>query len=89
VKACAPWLDAEVSAVAPTAMLLLGATAAKAVLGSRFKLTENRGRVLESRYGIPTFATIHPSAILRGDDREAMYGGFVADLRVVLAARPE
>jgi DNA polymerase len=88
VRACAPWLDAEVRAVRPAAMLLLGAVAAKAVFGSKFKLTENRGVELESRFGIPTYATIHPSAILRGDDREAMYAGFVADLRVVLEARP-
>jgi DNA polymerase len=87
VRACAPWLEAEVRAVGPTAMLLLGATAAKAVLGSKFKLTEHRGEQVESRYGIPTYATIHPSAILRSDDREAMYAGFVADLEVVLAHR--
>jgi uracil-DNA glycosylase len=88
VKACAPWLEAEVRAVGPTAMLLLGATAAKAVLGSKFKLTEHRGQELESRYAVPTYATIHPSAILRADDREAMYVGFVDDLRGVLVRRP-
>jgi DNA polymerase len=84
VKACAPWLDAEVAAVRPEAMLLLGAVAGKAVLGSRFSLMANRGSLLESRYGIPTFATIHPSAVLRNDDREAAYDGFLADVRVVV-----
>jgi uracil-DNA glycosylase len=89
VKACAPWLDAELRSVAPRALLCLGAVAAKAVLGPRFKLTENRGVLLESRYGIPTFATIHPSAILRSDDRESAYAGFVDDLLAVLALRPD
>jgi uracil-DNA glycosylase len=89
VKACAPWLDAELRSVAPRALLCLGAVAAKAVLGSKFKLTENRGVLLESRYGIPTFATIHPSAILRSDDRESAYAGFVDDLLAVLALRPD
>jgi DNA polymerase len=87
VRACAPWLDAEMDAVRPTALLLLGAVAAKAVLGSKFRLTEHRGEELESRYGIPTYATIHPSAVLRADDREAMYEGFVADVEVVLRHR--
>jgi hypothetical protein len=45
--------------------------------------------LLESRYGIPTFATIHPSAILRSDDRESAYAGFVDDLLAVLALRPD
>jgi DNA polymerase len=85
VKACSPWLDAEVAAVRPEAMLLLGAVAAKAVMGPRFSVMADRGKLLESRYGVATFATIHPSAVLRSEDRESVYEGFLADLRAVVA----
>jgi uracil-DNA glycosylase family protein len=87
VSACAPWLDAEMRAVAPQALLCLGAVAAKAVLGPKFALTKHRGEVLESRFGIPTFATVHPAAVLRGDDREGAYRSFRDDIAVTLAVR--
>jgi uracil-DNA glycosylase family protein len=89
VKACSPWFEAEMRAVAPRALLCLGAVAAKAVLGSNFRLTANRGVPLESRFDVTTYATIHPSAVLRSDDREEAYAGFVADLRAVLAHRTD
>ena len=88
VRACAPWLEAEVRAVEPGVLGILGATAARAVLGSKFRLTENRGRQVPSPFGVPALATVHPSAVLRGDDREAAYQAFVADLRNVLELRP-
>ncbi|OEJ94958.1 UdgX family uracil-DNA binding protein [Streptomyces thermolilacinus] len=81
--ACKPWLDAEMSLLDPDVLVALGATAGKALLGSRFRVTERRGVLLpyEER-GECLVATIHPSAVLRADDRDAMYEGLVADLRV-------
>ena len=64
VRACGPWLTGELEAVAPSALGLLGATAAKAVLGPKFRLTVDRGKVLDHD-GRPTVSTAHPSAILR------------------------
>ena len=72
--------------VKPTALLLLGATAAKALLGDSFRLTRCRGRPLESDLADLVVATIHPSAILRagdGDARQAQRRAFTADLRVI------
>jgi DNA polymerase len=93
IDACRPWLDEELRAVAPEALVLLGATAAKALLGSAFRVTRERGKLLESDLAPLVSATIHPSAILRAPDegaREAERGAFAADLGVVareLAAR--
>ena len=86
VDACLPWLRAEVDLVKPTALVLLGATAAKALLGDGFRLTACRGRPLESDLAEVVVATIHPAAILRAGDgaaRQAQRESFVADLRVV------
>ncbi len=82
VVACRPWLIAEMDAVRPDLVLLLGATAAQSLLGSGFRVTKDRGTVLE----VPdrperAVATVHPSAVLRSDDREAAYRDLVADLR--------
>ena len=63
--------------------MLLGATAASALLGNGFRLTEQRGRLLEPAEGMPAVATVHPSVVLRTPDREAAYQGLVADLAVV------
>lgn len=91
VEACRPWLEAEVARIKPELIVCLGATAAQALLGRSFRVTKQRGEVLESDLG-PTLATLHPSAVLRApDDREAMYAGLVADLRAAaewLAGRP-
>jgi DNA polymerase len=85
IKACRPWLEAELRVVKPQILVCLGATAAQAVLGPQFKLMQNRGKVLEER----VVATIHPSAVLRAPDsdaRRAAYDSLVADLKVVAKA---
>ena len=83
IRACRPWLQAEIDVIAPEAVVVLGATAAKALLGSTFRLMAQRGRPLESDLAAVVLATIHPSAILRaGPGRDAAYEAFVRDLRV-------
>jgi DNA polymerase len=86
IRACLPWLEAEVKLVDPALIVCLGATAARALLGSSFRVTKQRGEVLElaTPVGVrPVLATIHPSAVLRatGDDRDEAFAGLVADLR--------
>jgi DNA polymerase len=86
VDACMPWLRAELDVVKPTALLLLGATAAKALLGESFRLTRERGRPIQSDLAELVVATIHPSAILRAGDgaaRQAQREAFTEDLRVI------
>ena len=89
VRACGPWLTGELDAVRPSALGLLGATAAKAVLGQQFRLTVDRGKVLDHD-GRPTVATAHPSAILRTppEARDEAIAAFVADLDVLAGLRP-
>lgn len=81
VRACLPWLHAELVAVRPQLVVTLGATAAKALLGSSFRLTHHRGEILEYQ-DLPLIATIHPSAVLRGPEerRQEMFDDLVADL---------
>jgi uracil-DNA glycosylase family protein len=89
IDACRPWLDEELRVVEPEALVLLGATAAKALLGSSFRLTQHRGELLESDLARIVTATIHPSAILRAADEEARVAqreSFAEDLRVVARA---
>jgi uracil-DNA glycosylase len=89
VKACRPWLDAELEAVVPEAIACLGAVAAQALLGPKVKVTTDRGRFLESDLPSPVLVTVHPSSILRVTDRadrEAAMSGLVDDLRVVAKA---
>jgi uracil-DNA glycosylase family protein len=89
VDACRPWLDAELAVVRPEALILLGATVAKALLGSSFKITQHRGELLDSELAPLVTATIHPSAILRsrGDaERVAEREAFAEDLRAVARA---
>jgi uracil-DNA glycosylase family protein len=89
VDACKPWLAAELEAVEPEAVVLLGATAAKALLGSSFRVTQHRGELLDSDIAPLVSATIHPSAILRAPDdaaRSAERAAFADDLRAVVAA---
>ena len=90
VRACAPWLAGELTAVAPQALGLLGATAAKAVLGPKFRLTDSRGQVLDHD-GRPTVATAHPSAILRVplEARDEALAAFIRDLGVLAGLRPD
>jgi uracil-DNA glycosylase len=88
VEACRPWLDEELKVVQPEALVLLGATASKALFGSSFRLTKHRGELLDSDLADIVTVTIHPSAILRGppEDRQAQREALVADLRVVAEA---
>jgi DNA polymerase len=89
IKACRPWLEAELRAVKPAVIVCLGATAAQSIFGSQFKLMQQRGRVLPSPLAAQTVATIHPSAVLRAPDSEGRreaYEMLVADLRVVARA---
>src|SRR5919106_100069 len=83
LTACRPWLDAEISVVSPRVIVALGATAAQTLFGREFRVTKQRGEPVDSPLAELVFATIHPSAILRADDREAEYAGFVDDLRKV------
>ena len=84
VAACRPWLRAELDVVRPDLVVLLGATAAKTVYGSSFRVTKSRGVALDwpEQPGPTALATIHPSAVLRADDRDAAMAGLVADLKV-------
>jgi uracil-DNA glycosylase len=89
IDACRPWLDEELRVVKPEALVVLGATAGKALFGSKFRIGAARGRELESDLAPHVFATIHPSAILRAPDGEARQRerkAFTADLRVVAEA---
>ena len=81
--ACKPWLEAELAAVDPTVIVVLGATAGQALFGSKFRVGAARGQVLDLG-GRAAIATIHPSAVLRVQepaDRDEQYAGLVADLR--------
>ena len=84
VDACRPWLEGELAAVEPRVLVCLGATAAQALLGRQFRVTRERGKPVESDLAEHVLATIHPSAILRGDpeSREHEYAAFVRDLKV-------
>jgi uracil-DNA glycosylase len=89
VDACMPWLDTEIKLVKPEALVALGATAAKALLGSSFRLTQHRGELLDSDWAPVVAATIHPSAIVRNRDDEARGAerdAFAGDLRTVVQA---
>ena len=94
VVSCRPWLLTELDAIQPDVVVLLGATAAKALMGNDFRLTQHRGEVLrlpaddqkvQLDIDPKVVATIHPSAILRGpsEDRDKAFDALVADLRVV------
>jgi DNA polymerase len=91
IKACLPWLEAELTLVDPALIICLGATAARALLGSTFRVTKQRGQVLElaTPVGIrPVLATVHPSAVLRttAEERSEAFAGLVADLRTAREA---
>jgi DNA polymerase len=89
IEACKPWLQAEVEAVKPQALLAMGATAARSLFGTKVKVTKDRGRPLESPLAPVAAVTIHPSALLRlrdHDEREAELAAFVADLEGVATA---
>lgn len=84
IRACRPWLEAELAALQPELVVCLGATAAQAVLGASFRVTRQRGVLVTSSLAPRALATVHPSSILRatdGAERRAEMARFVADLR--------
>lgn len=89
IAACRPWLEAELRAIKPHVLVCLGATAAQAIFGSSFRVTKERGKVLESEYAPKVVATVHPSSLLRQPDEESRareYALFVSDLSVAAEA---
>jgi uracil-DNA glycosylase len=83
MTACKPWLEAELEVVQPRVLVALGATAGQALFGRQFRVTKQRGELIDSPLAEYVLATIHPSAILRAEDRDREYAGFVADLEKV------
>jgi uracil-DNA glycosylase len=89
IVACRPWVEAELALIRPAALVCLGATAARALLGDDFRLMRDRGRVFATRWAPQTLATLHPSAVLRGEDaaaQERLYAILRDDLRLVAVA---
>jgi uracil-DNA glycosylase len=89
IDACSPWLDTEIKLIRPVGLVALGATAAKALFGSQFRLTQHRGELIESELAAVAAVTIHPAAIVRERDaesREHERAALADDLRGVLAA---
>jgi uracil-DNA glycosylase family protein len=90
VAACKPWLEGQLNRLRPELVILLGATAAKSLLGSTFRVTRERGTLIPGPpgSGAQLIASIHPSAVLRGseEERDNMFDGLVNDLRVAASA---
>jgi DNA polymerase len=89
IVACRPWLEAELGLVKPRALMCLGATAAQALLGKTFRVTQERGQPVQSELAPIVMATIHPSSLLRAptpEEREREYKRFIADLRALKRA---
>src|ERR671911_1956168 len=86
IAACRPWLDAELALIKPRVLVCLGATAAQALLGRDVRVTRDRGRPLESELAPIAFAPVHPSSILRSENREEETALLVEDLRRVAEA---
>ena len=88
MRACRPWLEAEIKALKPVVILCLGSTAAQSLLGPSFRITKSRGAVIKTPWAPALIATYHPSAVLRSDTPshgEEIYRALVDDL--ALAAR--
>jgi uracil-DNA glycosylase len=88
IRACEPWLEAELRVVHPQIVVALGATAAQALLGNTFRLTKHRGEILSSPLAPRVLATVHPSSILRAPDSETRrreMGKFLEDLKQIAA----
>lgn len=89
IRACSPWLEAELTRIEPDVLVLLGATAAQAILGRSFRVTQHRGEFVESLLAPLVTATVHPSSILRSrtdEERRSAFDAFVTDLRRVARA---
>jgi len=86
ITACRPWIEAELELVQPAVLVCLGATASRALIGPAFRLMQQRGTFLETRWAARTIATFHPSAVLRGQDdaeQARLYGMLRDDLKLV------
>jgi uracil-DNA glycosylase len=89
IVACRPWLEAELEIVKPAVLGALGATAARAIFGPEFRLLKQHGQFFTTRWAAKTLATIHPSAVLRGQDaaeQARLYAMLLADLKLIAAA---
>ena len=89
IAACRPWMEAELRLVKPKLVVCLGSTAAQAIFGAAFRVTRQRGQVLESQFAPRVLATVHPSSLLRQPDEESRareYALFVNDLRAAADA---
>lgn len=92
IRACRPWLEAEIEAVRPKVIVCLGATAAQAILGPSFRVTKSRGQLIASNVAPLVLATVHPSSLLRAPDETARRIGMkqfiddLAEVRKALAA---
>ena len=92
IRACTPWLEAEIRVVKPKVLVCLGATAAQALLGKSFKVTQMRGQFVRSELARFATATVHPSSLLRAPDEESRrreYRAFVQDLKKIAAVIDE
>src|SRR5438132_530472 len=90
IAACRPWLEAELEVIKPAVLGCLGATAARAIFGPEFRLLRERGRFIETRWAAKTIATLHPSAVLRGQDdaeQARLYAMLRDDLRLIATAQ--
>lgn len=89
IAACRPWLEAEIDALQPKAIVCMGATAAQSLLGKDFRVTQHRGEFLKSSLAPFVMATVHPSSILRAPDEESRHREmkrFIADLKKITKA---
>jgi uracil-DNA glycosylase family protein len=87
IAACRPWLNSEIALLKPEVIVCLGATAAQALLGRTFRVTQNRGQLMKSLLAPFIMATVHPSSILRAPDentRQAEMSRFIDDLKKVV-----
>jgi uracil-DNA glycosylase len=86
INACRPWIEAELALIKPDVLVCLGATAARALISADFRILRERGRFVPARWAPKTLATLHPSAVLRGEDdadQARLYAMLVEDLRLV------
>ena len=89
IGACRPWLEAELAIIRPEVLGALGATAARAIFGADFRLLKQRGQFIPTRWTAKTLATLHPSAVLRGQDdaeQARLYAMLRDDLKLIAAA---
>ena len=86
IAACRPWLEAEIALIKPRIIVALGATAAQALMGAKFRVTKERGKFFESTLAPFVMATVHPSSILRMPDQKARHAAFAALVKDLKAA---